>query len=650
MIGASPPRPLRGSGTPPRWDLLGRIKAAPAHRGRSLLPPLVVLLILSLLGAGAHAAGLLADPDRTRLGANETLTLRLVAEGQPNDEPDLSPLEQDFEILSRSNSTRTTIINGDLSQSREWVLELVPRRAGELLIPPLALGAERSQPVPIQVVPADQVSTAGEPRPLFIDTRTDTSAPYVQEPFTYRVRVYYRELPLRATLSDPQVDGATIERRGDDQSSTEMVDGQRYSVIERRYLVVPQRSGPITIGSPQFAAVLIDSRPRGQRSPSADLDQMLGGRIFQGATAMPNLGSSRRVVERGPDRTLEVRPQPDGAATPWLPAQSVQLTDQWTPSPPRLRVGEPVTRTLTLTAQGATAVQLPTLDGGSPDGVRVYPEPPILEDLAGTGPPVAIQTLKMSVVPTRSGPLTWPETRLHWWDTVEDRQRVAVIPERILQVEPAVGAETAGEPVPASAELPSLAGDPRAPISSPPSRAVDLQQDPAPMPPMSPLNSGTEPGLWRWLSLALGLGWLLTLGWMLWQRRRQGSDSAGRDRRTRPAARPGSTKSALASLRRACVEGSPRAARDAVLTWGRACWPERPPAGLGALAERLGGAQAAQVLGALDRVIYAPWDGQDGSRWDGMAAWTRIEPLLRGQQSAPSSVGAPPLPSLYPGG
>ena len=162
---------------------------------------------------------------------------------------------------------------------------------------------ERSQPVPIQVVPADQVSAGAAPRALFLDTQVDATSPYVQEPSTYRVRVYYREPPRRATLSEPQADGATIQQRGDDQSTTEMVEGQRYTVIERRYLVVPQRSGPITMAvNPRLEALVPDSRPGARRSPFADLDEMLGGRVFQGMPGLPglpDLGAGRRVVERG---------------------------------------------------------------------------------------------------------------------------------------------------------------------------------------------------------------------------------------------------------------------------------------------------------------------------------------------------------------
>lgn len=636
------------------FTLLGPLERGVSRRRCALL----ILMALMLLGVmPTQAAGLLADPDRTRLGINETLTLRLIADGRLKGEPELSPLEKDFEILGRSTSSRTTILNGEMSQSREWVLELAPRHTGALLIPALTLGGERSQPVTVQVVSADQTVPNGGPRPLFLDTQADNLSPYVQEPFTYRVKVYYRDPPRQATLGDPQVDGATIEQRGEDQSYTELVDGLRYTVLERRYLVTPQRSGPLRIGAPRLEAMVSDPRSGVRRSPFADLDEMLGGRVFQGMPGWADLGGGRRVVERGPERTLEVRPQPAGSAEPWLPAQSIQLTDQWNPSPPKPRVGEPITRSLTITAQGVSASQLPTLDPGQPEGARVYPEPPALEDLAGAGTPAATKTLKLALVPTQAGTLTLPEIRLRWWDTVEDRERVAVIPQRILDVAPAAAEAPATPESELGPALSQASEARRARAALPvPKRRVDAGSggaDSAPGEASGPAMPRPRPevgaGFWPWLSLALGLGWLLTLTGWFW-RHRQGR--VGRRSREAKAAglQRGSERSARAALRSACTGNDPRSAREALIGWGQARWPAHPPVGLAALAERLGGGEATAVFQAIDRAIYAPDEAAEGAPWDGALAWSRLEPLLKAASARHGSQAREALPPLYPQG
>ncbi len=591
---------------------------------------MILTVLFALALSPALAEGLRAEPDRDRVAENETLTLRLIADGKLDGDPDFAPLEADFEIISRNQSSRVSIVNGSMSQTTEWVLELSPRRVGRLQIPSVSIGAARSAPVGIEVVPAGEGATASGARSIFVDTAVENRSPYVQQAFEYRARVLYREQPQRAVLSDPQVEGATIVKNGDDQQYTDLVDGLRYTVVERRFLVVPQRSGPLTIQGPRLEARLPDERP-GARRRFSDLDDMFGGRMFQQFPGFNDLTApSRRVVERGPDLTVDVRPQPAGSASPWLPAESIQLSDEWTPTPPEFRVGEPVTRTLVITAKGATAAQLPALDLGTADGVKIYPEQPQAADLPGSGSPAATLSLSAALVPTRPGALTLPEIRLHWWDTAEDRERVAVVPQRTVQVAAAAGAP----------EAPPASVDPGSerPAATPVSTKVPETGRPV----AASAATGAEPITpWPWLSLLFGVGWLATLAWLVWERR---SGRRKRPRTDQAARRVESLKGARRRARDACAAGDARGARSALLDWGRARWPEEPPLGLGDLASRIGGTDTGRALEAIDRAIYAP----AGSHWDGRALWSVLEPRLVSGASGAGGSSATPLPELYP--
>ena len=607
------------------------------------------LLALLLLAVPWAWAGDLSETlDRTRVRANETLTLTLRAVGALGGTPDFSPLGKDFEILQQGSSTNLSFVNGVSNNTREWTLELAPRRTGKLQVPALSLGGQQTQPIALEVLTADQADPGGGPKPVLVDTLVETAEPYVQQPFTYRVRVLFRDQPRRAILDEPQVEGATLQRQGEDQNDSEEIDGQRYTVIERRYLVVPQRSGPLTIGGPRLEALMAQDRPGARRSPFADFGNMFDG---QGIADLFDPGATRRVIERGPDRTLQIRPQPDTGGAAWLPAESVQLSDEWTPSPPRFRVGEPVTRTLVVTARGATAAQLPTLDTGTPEGARVYPETPKMEDLPGSVP-TALKTLKVALVPTRAGPLTLPEIRLTWWDTTTDQSRVAVIPQRTVEVAPAAGEAAAPAPAPTPAPAPAVASAP-APVGTPTPTVAPTPGQGAPAGAAAATQTKGEAAShgfiealrtaspWPWLALCFALAWLLTLAWAI---RRKAVGASRPDATVQPGK---SLATARTQARQACAAADPRAARSALLDWARTRWPARPPAGLSDLAVRLGPAAsaAAAPLEAIDRAIYAP----AGATWDGAAAWQTLEPLLLAQERAAQSPAAQPLPGLYPG-
>ncbi|WP_246237503.1 BatD family protein [Caldichromatium japonicum] len=587
--------------------------------------------------------------DRQRLARDEVLELILSAEGEVRAEPDFGPLKQDFELLGQTQSEVTKIINGRISHRNQWRLRLAPKRAGHLTIPPIQVGREQGPSIAIEVTERTlkglpSIQTQGEPAPLFVTAEVETTQPYVQQPIEYRARVYYRQPPQRATLSEPEAEGALIQRLGEDRAYDETYRGQGYRVIERRYRMIPQRSGELRIRSPRLEAVVADPN----QTALPDLDRLFGQLVPDLSALAP---PGRRVVERAEDLVLAVRPRPLGATGHWLPATSVQLNEEWTPQPSSLRLGEPITRTLTLTAEGTTAAQLPDLELGAIPGLQVYPDRPQAEDLAQGSRPAAVKTFRFALVPTQPGTLTLPEIRVPWWDTQDDRARAVVIPARTLQV---VGpSPTSGQS--AGVQTGGKAGqqaEDRAQAQYADAQSRDTETHPA--------RQSALGGIWPWVSLLLGLGWLATL-WV-WQRERrksrgpqvasshgpQGASSqtnqaGGALRTPQSATAEQEARKARSAIHTACLANDPRATRAALLAWGRLHWPDAPPVGLDALAERLGNPELRPLLRAIDGAIYAP----PGQEWEGSSAWERLAPYL-GMPAEQDHEPDSPLPRLYP--
>ena len=151
---------------------------------------------------------------------------------------------------------------------------------------------------------------------------------------------------------------------------------------------------------------------------------------------------------------------------------------------------------------------------------------------------------------------------------------------------------------------------------------------------------------WPWVVAILALAWLVTTA--LWLRARRvhavpGVGAPAQPENVAATAQPGR---ALAHIEQACRSNDPAAARQALLEWAAARWPEDPPRRLDSLILHLGG-EVAPVLHELDRSLYA----QATQPWDGAAAWRVLSAALSRlgrTESATQKDGA--LPPLYPQG
>lgn len=594
-------------------------------------------MLLLLVALPVTAAAVEARLDRTRVAEGETVVLSLDVAGGSAGTPDLAPLMQDFDILSRSQSMRMSMINGRSSSSRGWQLVLAPRRTGRLEVPALEIDGRRSRALTLEVLPAAQAAQLGAAPPVLLEADIEPGSPRVQQKAVYRVRVLSR-VPLdRPVVSEPGLRDALVEPLGPETEYRAQRHGQTYQVVERRYAVFPQRSGPLRIEGPVLTALVPDpNAARGPRRPPPPGRGAIPGfdRLFgpDGFASPGRPAPTRRVRLRAPDLSLDVQAQPAGAPAPWLPAESLTLNDDWSAQAPALRVGEPVTRTIAITAQGLTPVQLPDMALAAPDGLKVYPERPRSHARADGDTLIAQKLIAMTLVPTRAGAVTLPAVELAWWDTGRGEPRVARLPPRTIEVAPAPASAV---PPPAADRLGAAHG--RGLPAGAGARAAGPDERAASRP------------RWAWVAVILGLAGLVTLA-LWWGLRRHGAvplapwtGAGAGDARAAAAAAP----AALASgVEQACRRGDPGAARRALLAWAATCWPTDPPRGLDALAERLDEAARA-ALRELDEQLYSG----AAQRWDGVAAWERLAPPLRaaGQARAHAAPDAP-LPPLYPQG
>ncbi|MCF6266472.1 MAG: BatD family protein [Desulfuromusa sp.] len=571
---------------------------------------LFLLLLFSIFMVGhAMAISVQAVADRDRIAAGESLQLELRVGGHPDMEPDLSSLQKSWDILNRSQSSQMQITNGHFSRSVVYRLTLMPKTEGTVTIPAICFGANCTIPLPIDVA-IRSTSSHGSTAPLLLETEVTPKTVVTQGQLVLKVRLLRRVELLDGQLNEPQPSGVAVvvKKLGNDRSYEIRRNGLLYKVIERDYAIFPQGSGTLQIPALQFDGTVADGNSR-----------------FD-----PFGRQGRRVRQRSQPLQVEVLPPPaDLGSRPWIPATAVTLQDDWQQQVPQLVVGEPATRTLRLSARGVPAAQLPELQPALPSGFKSYPDQPRREDRLTNSGVTGLVEQKIALVPTQPGHYQLPAIDLDWWDVVSEQWQHLHLAALSVDVAPSptvvagsapIGTGSVSE-VAANAALPPLQKLPPASFSTVP-----------------PVGKAISPyaSFWPWVSLALALGWLLTLVLLLRYRRHLQPVTEAESKDGLPTL---TEKAARQAVLRAARTHDPQATRQALVQWCQILYPEAPPGVYEQFCKTVAPAGLKQELENLDLSLY----GDSGQTWNGEALAEQIAAWLVGKVKQKSAT----LPDLY---
>ena len=362
------------------------------------------LLLLCAIPSFA-ATKLQASVDKNPVLAGEFFMLNIsVDDNVKGEQPDTSVLLKDFVVGPTSLSTRTNIINGSINKQTTWSVKLMTRTEGQYTIPSFTVSGLSSQPIDLTVT--KRAANADNNNDIFVKTSLSSNSLYVQEAGVYTLKLYLAKELLDGSLSTPSMEDAQLTQLGKQTESYELVDGKRYLVITREYLIQPQKSGPYTIAAPVFQ-----------------------GRVQQNYRQL-------EVSAIGEDQQIEIKPIPSDYNGAWLPSELVNLGEEWQPSDDTIEVGTPITRTITLTALGVTKEQLPDIEMPTINGIRSYPDQKENNNAVRNGRVVSQQTASYALLPQIPGTYTLPEIKLPWFNTKINRISFATLPARTITVTP----------------------------------------------------------------------------------------------------------------------------------------------------------------------------------------------------------------------
>ena len=440
---------------------------------------ILAVIFLVSFAQTVWAASLEASINRDEVSLNGIVRLTLTLHGAASAEkPDFSSLVKDFRINSTSQSSSTSIMNGSYSSEISWTLLLQPLNVGEVTIPAISVktdqGVLASQPVKMKVTKASaqrQVPKDKQGRDVYIDAKVSDKTPYRNSPVVFTVRLVASAPVSDIGYGDLKIDGAVVEKQGDPKIYDDVLSGRRVKIVELRYVITPLQSGPLKIPSYVFQGML-----RGQGvSPSPFGDPFGGGAAQDPFGVFQDFGFFTDIMGqpftlRSDEIVLKVK-NDAAQMDPWIPAEDLHFSDS-IDGADKARVGEPITRRLTLVAKGNVGTALPDLNGkiASESDFRIYPENPQTGfNIADDGKDISgWREETYTLIPKKGGTLTLPEIRVPWWDVRNNQIAYATVPAKTINV--SGGSQTRQEASvapaqPASARQPAQTQSPPQPES-----------------------------------------------------------------------------------------------------------------------------------------------------------------------------------------
>jgi len=490
---------------------------------RFLLINLFVLLIM--LPALVSAASIQVKTDRNPVSLNESFQLIYASSESVDDDPDFGPLEKYLDILNRSQSSNISIVNGRYNSSKTWTLSVIARQVGVIVLPPVFFGSDLSDSLKITVKAAVQIkqTQAG----FYTRIRVDQEQVYAQQQLVITQQIFSDKNMSAYGMAEIDFNGMDVisQPLGEEKQYKTSIGDKAYLVIEKSYAVFPQSSGLLKL-SPVLAEARIGSTAN---------------------SFFDSFGRNKVVRARSNALNIAVLPVPANInVNPWLPAKQFQLLEQWPQNPPEFVQGEPVTRTLSIKAEGLTAAQLPVLPEISIDGLKQYPDQPLLNDIQNDTGITGYRVEKVALIPTVAGKITLPAIDIPWWNTVTQKREVARIPARTIKVipsAPVISSVISPVPVPQN-------------IGPDISLAENIE-----IPQVA--QQTAESKLWKIIALLFAAAWIVTaLSWFLVSGKKK--PVSHKKEQSSP-----SIKQYYKKLKVTCAKGDASEVRASLIEWAR---------------------------------------------------------------------------------
>ncbi|MBR1600751.1 MAG: BatD family protein [Alphaproteobacteria bacterium] len=402
---------------------------------------LLLIICATVMPLKVFSADLTAKVDNHKIAYGETVNLRLSYEGNDggNLQPDLSVLQDNFNIYSTSSSMNTNIINGAVSQKREWLITMLPQNAGKQTIPSISVGNYKSLPVEIEVLSAENVekekkkqngskSDVAQMASFAAELQVNNKNPYIEQEVSAVLTIRSnRNLQFNSEPYFENSDDWIIKRVGN--SAVSQDNGEMLTKLN--YVFYPQKSGKQDLPRAVvegFYVTYENSTPQNIGGGLLQFFDMDMGAMF---------GVQKPVLFKSKTETIDVKPIPSAyTAQNWLPAEKLVAEAKWVDNNPEFKVGETIAREIAITALGVSEKQLPELELKENSAWKQYPEKPQYSSSVYENQLISQEIIRVVYIPQKSGNIQLPKIEIPWFNVKTQKNEKVVINAEDVEVMP----------------------------------------------------------------------------------------------------------------------------------------------------------------------------------------------------------------------
>lgn len=473
---------------------------------------------------------------------------------------DTSPLDQSFEVLSVKPKVERRHEDNKVVNVQHWEVALFPKVKGVIKIPPLKIKQSSTPELTLEVINSISVESGDEK--IWIEVNAFPEKPFVGEQVSVTIKLVSNRTLLTGLLSEPKLEQVSVLHQGLDQTYGQTIKGEPFNILQRKLSLFANRPGELIFPSVQFL-----------------------GKI----DVLNVNGSPRQILRKSTPLILTIlKPPPANTSNNWLPMAELKISEQWNDLDRNLKVGDSISRTISIRATGLPSNKLPNnLFKSNGKNMVVYADKAKTENKIVDGNIVGWLDQVYAIVLTEQGSIRIPDVTLEWWDVDDNLQKQTTLPGKTIVVA-------------------------AAPILS---------------------TTGTHQleNTMRWLAGVIIF--LLTVVVLYrWYFKRMSYAAIRFNKK---------------QFKHACLNGKALQSKKLLIMWAREQWPDESIVGLSDLKLKIGNCEFGLILDKLDRAIYAP----NASRWQGQQLWGEfvdLKLLIKSHQSNKQLSRQSLLPALYP--